>query len=82
MVQRCSSHLKSVLKRWATFWVRTTQSFDGVDVIVRIARHVTNADGDSISHAEDTKLRDRILLEELADEADRIIDGEQMSRRS
>ena len=56
VVECRTCHLEGVLEGRISFRIGTAQSFDGGDVLVRIAGHVAHADGDAVSHSEDAEL--------------------------
>ena len=47
-----------------------------------IAAHITDSDGDSISHADYTELGNRVLFEIFGDELGGVPNGEEVSSRS
>lgn len=55
---------------------------DGRDVIVRVPTHVADPDGEAVSHADDSELGDRVLLEELGDKLLGVAEGEEVARRA
>ena len=62
-----ASHVEGVLQAGASLWFLISEGLKFANVIVWVARHITNSDGETITHADDTELGDGILLEKLGD---------------
>ena len=75
VVECCSRHFEGVLEGWVALGLGAAHALDRGDVVVWVAGHVAYADGHAVSHAEDSKLRDGILLKEFSDEGHRVGDG-------
>lgn len=82
VVQRSSRHLQRVLQTRVALSLVVPDLLDVLDMVGGVSTHVTDANRDPIAHAEDTQVRDRVLLEELGDELRGIATGEDVSCRS
>lgn len=58
------------------FGILGAEGLEGTDVVVGVAAHVANADGEAVAHADDAELGDGVLLEELGDEFLGVAKGE------
>lgn len=72
-------HVECVLQAGVAFGVLGTEGLEGTDVVVGVAAHVADADGEAVAHADDAELGDGVLLEELGDEFLGVAKGEQVA---
>jgi hypothetical protein len=47
-----------------------------------VSAHIAHSNGDAVAHADDSELRDGVLLEEFRDEFAGVADGEEVASRS
>lgn len=72
-------HVECVLQAGVAFGVLGAEGLEGTDVVVGVAAHVADADGEAVAHTDDAELRDGVLLEELGDEFLGVAKGEQVA---
>lgn len=61
------------------FGVLGAEGLEGADVVVGVAAHVADANGEAVAHADDAELGDGVLLEELGDEFLGVAEGQQVA---
>lgn len=78
--QSRARHVKGILQAWVSLWFLISEGLEFTNVVVWVARHIADADRKAVAHADNTKLGNGVLLEELDDEFLAVAEGEEVAR--
>lgn len=74
-----SRHFESVFERGLAAGFLLAEVVEGACVVVWVAAHVGDSDGEAIAHADYAELGDGVLFEEFGDEGAGVAEGEEVA---
>lgn len=75
----CAGHIERVLQRGMAFGLLFPEGLESAHVVVGVTAHIADTDGETVAHADDAELGDRVLLKVFGYELSCIAEGEEVA---